>query len=286
MAADRTLVREAFVLSGEKHFAIARCLYPLVFGRRWRDTILAFAYLKCLDDAVDEDADQPRALATLDRQQALMAACYAGADVEAAGFERFGQAVFAADRGRGGALRSAFEVILASMAFDTRRRGARLDAAALDAYLLELGQAVFALFAELATPGARLPPPLIDAASRAYLYADALIDLRHDLSLGLINVPREDGDVAATDDGARAWIAVQVPTVLAHFDAVRALRHTVQPWTLRTFVALYLAAKRRKLDRFLAGLNRPAPASAARAAGSDAPACALPETPAPLSDAL
>jgi hypothetical protein len=257
MAADRTLVREAFHLSGEKHFAIARGLYPLVFGRRWTEAILAFAYLKCLDDLVDEDPDATRALATLARQRRVIAAAYAGdVPVEAALPERFGMPVFVGDRGRGGRLRAWFERLIGSMEFDTRRRGRQLDAAALDRYVVDLGGAVLALFAELAVPGVALPDAVVREGSRAYLYADALMDLPHDLALGVVNVPHEDGDwqdwLAAGDGALHAWVAVRAPQVLAHFTHLRRELGRVRPWTLRAFLGLYLAAKRRKLRRFLA----------------------------------
>ena len=258
MAADLELVREAFHLSGEKHFGIARWLYPLVFGDRWTDAILAFAYLKCLDDLVDEDPDRERALEMLARQRPLIAGAYSGAppDDGAALPERFGLPVFARDRGRGARLRERFEAIVASMEFDTRRRGVQLDAAALDRYVVDLGGAILALFAELAAPGVVLPAPVVCEGSRAYLYADALIDLSHDLALGVVNVPREDGDwrtwIGSADDAAqRAWMAARVPQVQAHFARLRANLGAVRPWTLRAFLALYLAAKRRKLRRFL-----------------------------------
>ena len=276
MAADLTLVREAFHLSGEKHFAIARGLYPLVFGSRWTDAILAFAYLKCLDDIVDEDPDGERALATLARQRDVIAAAYAGrAPGQVALPERFGMAVFARDRDRGGRLRVSFEALIDSMEFDTRRRGRQLDAAALDHYVVDLGGAVLALFAELAAPGVALPDAVVREGSRAYLYADALIDLSHDLSLGVVNVPHEDGNwqdwIAAGDDALRAWVALRVPQVLGHFTRLRHELGSVRPWTLRAFLGLYLAAKRRKLRRFLARAAAHADAqdyAAAAAAGS------------------
>lgn len=266
MATDLALVREAFHLSGEKHFGLARRLYPLVFGSRWTDAILAFAYLKCLDDLVDEDPDRERALATLARQRRVIAGAYAG---EAAGdggalSERFGLPVFARDRGRGARLRPRFEAIVASMEFDTRRRGVQLDAAALDRYVVDLGDAVLHLFAELAAPGATLPPAVVGEGSRAYLYADALIDLSHDLACGVVNVPREDADWRSWVDEAprHAWVAARAPQVLAHFARLGAHLGAVRPWTLRAFLALYLAAKRRKLRRFLAGRGAPARAPA------------------------
>ncbi|MBX3023700.1 hypothetical protein KF840_02205 [bacterium] len=259
MAVDLALVREAFDLSGEKHFGLARRLYPLVFGGRWTDAVLAFAYLKCLDDLVDEDPDGERALRTLARQRVAIAAAYDGDGAESAGAlpGRFGLPVFIRDRARGARLRGALETILDSMELDTRRRGIQLSAAELDAYVVELGGAVLALFAELAAPGATLPPAAVREGSRAYLYADALIDLSHDLALGVVNVPREDGDwrtwAGAGAEGVRhAWIARRVPQVLAHFTRSRAELRRIRPWTLRVFLGLYLAAKRRKLLRHLA----------------------------------
>lgn len=259
MTADSALVREAFHLSGEKHFAIARLGYPLVFGARWREAILAFAYLKCLDDLIDEDPDHERALAMLADQRALIARAYAGAAPghRAAVPERYGLPVFHADRARGARLRRPFEAILASMEFDTRRRGVQLDAAALDAYVVDLGSAILVLFAEIAAPGVALPAAVLCEGSRAYLYADALMDLQHDLRLGVVNVPRGEGDWrawAAADGDAprRAWVAARVPRVLEHFAAARRHFPGVQPWTLRAFLALYLAAKRHKMRRFLA----------------------------------
>jgi hypothetical protein len=50
MTAPLSLVREAFEYSGEKNFPLALMLYPTVFGSEWRSAMLAFAYLKCLDD--------------------------------------------------------------------------------------------------------------------------------------------------------------------------------------------------------------------------------------------
>lgn len=271
MAADLALVREAFALSGEKHFGLARHLYPLVFGGRWTDAILAFAYLKCLDDLVDEDPDGERALRTLARQRLALDAAYAGdgAALAVAMPGRYGLPVFARDRARGARLRGGFETILRSMEFDTQRRGVQLSAADLDAYVVELGGAVLALFAELAAPGAILPPPVVREGSRAYLYADALIDLAHDLALGVVNVPREDGDwVRCAGAGAetqrRDWVAGRLPQVLAHFARSRAALGGVRPWTLRVFLGLYLAAKRRKLLRHLARHGH----AAAAAAGS------------------
>lgn len=259
MTVSLGLVREAFDRAGEKRFLLAQLLYPLVFGPAWRDAVLTFAYLKCLDDVVDEDPDAERALAVLARQRVMLARAYAGdaADAGVGAPERFGLPVFERDRARGARLRGLLEGILATMEFDTRRRGAWLDAAALDTYVIELGSSVFGLFAQLAKPGTTLPPAFVTEGSRAYLYGDALIDLRHDLALGVINVPREDIDRyrlsgAPDDEGLRAWVAGRAPEILGHFARASAQARQMRPRGARLFLRLALAAKRRKLRRFLA----------------------------------
>jgi hypothetical protein len=254
-----SLVREAFARAGEKYFAAARVLYPTVFGLEWRWAILAFAYLKCLDDLVDEDCNRVRALATLRRQRELMARVYGGGAVRANKRlpDRYGAPLFQHDYRQGGALRPHLAALLRSMEFDTRRRGRRLSKARLDAYVLDLGGSVLHLFAALAAPGTTLPRGLIRDGSRAYLYADAMIDLRHDLALGVINVSREDIARYALhggcdDERLARWIVRRAPVVLRQFE--RAERHlgAVHPRRLRLFIALYLAGKRRKLRRAIA----------------------------------
>lgn len=257
------LVREAFEAARERHFWIARILYPLIFGGAWRSAILLFSYLKCLDDLVDEDPDQAHALAVLECHRALIERRYRGDDVgESAGPERFAIPVFALDRRRGAALRRPIEEILVSMEFDTRRRGARLAATDLDAYVVGLGRSVFNLFCRLAAPSAVMAEDLVVEGSRAYLYADALIDLQADLGFGVINIPREDIARLALscrpdDSRLRGWVAARVPVILAHFARASARLKTFPPWRLRCFLRLFLASKQRKLLRHLKLSGRP-----------------------------
>jgi hypothetical protein len=267
------LVREAFEAAREKHYLIARTLYPAVFGAEWRSAILTFSYLKCLDDLVDEDPDPQRALATLDRQRVAIERGYSGGlPATSAGPERFGMPVFARDRHRGGSLRDPVEAILDSMEFDTRRRGEQLDAAALDAYVLDLGSRVFDLFSRLTASCSALAEDLVAEGSRAYLYADALIDLQHDLALGVINVSREDVSRHALccrpgDARLQAWIAERAPAVFAHFARALAQLRTLPGWRLRYFLVLFLANKQRKLRRYVAALSAAEGRQAAAASG-------------------
>jgi len=257
-----TLVREAFEHAGEKYFPLARILYPTVFGAEWRSAILAFAYLKCLDDLVDEDSSRHRALTALARQRALMARVYRGQAARAGQRlpDRYGVPLFRRDYCQGGALRPHLTAVLRSMEFDTRRRGKRLGKARLDTYVLELGASVLQLFAALAAPGTALPTGLIRDGSRAYLYADALIDVRHDLALGVINVSREDMARYALsgrgDDPRLAiWIVRRAPAVLRQFERAGRHLYAVRPRRLGLFIAVYLAGKRRKLRQALAAAS-------------------------------
>lgn len=270
-APDLALVRTAFDRAGEKHFALARRLYPLVFGPAWTDIVLVFAYLKELDDLVDEDRDAARALRTVARHRAFVARACGGGDPGGAlgAPECFAWAPLAADRQRGRRVLPWLDQLLGTMAFDVERRGRALDGAALDAYVLELGGSVIHLFAQLAgTADAMLPAPLVEAGSRAYLHADALLDLREDLACGVINIPREDlqaDRLSAQPDDPRLphWVAARAPTVLAHFRDSLALLAGVRPLTLRAFLHLYLGRKRRRLLRLLARCRAEAGAAAA-----------------------
>ncbi len=257
MDTSTSLVRDAFDRAGEKRFLLARPLYYTLFGVEWTKAILGFSYLKCLDDLVDEDPDVDRALAVLARQRQMIAAIYDGGDVaqDLASPEIYGAPFFAHDRDRGAPLRATFEKVLATMDFDTRRRGKILDAASLDAYVVELGSAALHFLAHFAAPGFEAPAEFVAQSSRAYLMADALIDLRHDLAAGVINVSREDIDrfgLSLEDDRhLRTWMARQGPLVDRLFEEVAQLRRRLQSRPLRLLTVLYLSSKRRSLRRFL-----------------------------------
>jgi hypothetical protein len=272
MAVPLVLVREAFDSAGEKHFRLARFFYSILFGRNWMFAILGFAYLKCLDDVVDEDVDTNRALGVLARQKRLIDRAYGGESVRESlpSPERFGLPFFLYDRAHGNRLRTAFETVLSSMQFDTRRRGRLIGAAALDAYVVQLGSTVFRYLQHFAAPEATLDDRFAAVAARAYLYADALIDLRHDLRLGIVNVPEEDIvryrlSLDLDDPHLRAWMARRAAFVLEQFEQALGLARRLESRPLRLLSRLYLSTKRRSLHRFLAGERLAAGAHAAAA---------------------
>ncbi len=274
MRVSTALVREAFDASGEKHFLLARALYSLLFGRDWGQAILGFGYLKCLDDLVDEDPDVERALAVLARQTDFIRRVYEHDRIDRSLVppERFGLPFFVYDRNSGGRLRHSFEAILATMEFDTRRRGVVLDEAELDAYFVELGSAVLRFLVFFGAPGFDPPPAFMATASRAYLIADSIIDVRHDLRLGVINLSREDVErfgltLEAEDPLLLEWMKERAGAVLELFSEALSHGRRLDRRSLRFLSKLYLSTKRRKLCRFLAreGFRAEAPLHAAAA---------------------
>jgi hypothetical protein len=253
------LVREAFRAAGEKRFLLARALYRTLLGRHWGHVVLAFAYMKRLDDLVDEDPEPDHALAVLREHRRFVASIYAGepADDGLTVPARFAEPFLVWDRDNGAPLRPGLERIMQTMEFDTRRRGRSIDARALDAYVLELGAGVIETIVRLLGPSIELPREFVMAASRAYLGADALMDARHDLALGLVNIPGEDSrrhglTPDAADPGLAAWILERGPRVLAEFDQALAWGRRLDRWSVRLLARLYLTTKRRRLCRFLA----------------------------------
>ena len=258
-AAPLGLVREAFGAAGERRFVVQRALYRALLGADWGQVVLGFAWLKRLDDLVDEDPDAGRALAVLAGHRDLVARVYAGVPIADAldGPARFAVPFLVWDREQGSRLRTGVERLLASMEFDARRRGRVLDAAALAAYERDLGATITCNLVRLIAPTVALPAEFVAIASAAYLQADALIDLRHDLALGIVNISREDLARHAiapdpAEPGLREWIAERGVRVLADFERAIALGRRLDRWSLRLLATLYLSTKRRGLRRFLA----------------------------------
>ena len=252
------IVREAFSAAGEHHYLLSKLFYTGIFGRRWEVALVGFAYLKCLDNAVDEEPDAAEAFAVLASQRALIARAYAGGCVDegAAALERYAQYFIRYDRTHGVWWRALLERILETMDFDVHRRFVAVPRETLDAYVLKLGEAVIRYTTNFLAPDYPLHESFIRSASRAYLYADALIDLEHDLRFGVINVPSEDIaswhlDVAAPNARLCDWQASQAPRVFGFFaealDEVKRLVGRRARWLGQ----LFLRRKRQQLARFL-----------------------------------
>lgn len=260
MAAVSTqLVREAFRNAGERRYLLSKLFYTAIFGRRWDVAMVGWAYIKCLDDAVDEEPAADKALAVVATQRDLLARVYDGGPVDAALAvpESYGRAFFAYDAQHGTRWRPLIETILDTMEFDVTRRHTLISAEQLDGYMVELGAAIIRYTANFLADDFPLTDPFIRSASRAYLYADSLIDLEHDLRFGVINIPAEDVaawqlDVAAPDPKRRQWVAERAPAVLGYFgEAIAAAAH-LPGIRVKLLSRLFLSRKRAQLERFLA----------------------------------
>ena len=137
-----------------------------------------------------------------------------------------------------------------------RRRYQVLAGSVLDAYFVKMGQATIEYTTYFVSPGVRLPPSYIQSASRAYLYADTLMDLEHDLRLGIINIPAEDIepfrlDLRAGGDTLRHWVTTRSAAVEQYYR--EALRETARldNFRIRLLSRLYLFRKRRRFRAFL-----------------------------------
>ena len=233
-------------------------VYGLLFRSRWRPALLGFAYLKLLDDAVDEEPDAVRALATLSAQRRLLAESYADwpPDEEQPSLDHYGHAFYDWDREHGARLRPWVEALFETFAFDVERRGQLLSRRELDAYAVKGAGAMIRYLAELVSSGLEPAESLVERASLAYVWADALIDLEHDLGLGVINVPREDVerfgiDLGKRDEALRGWIAVRAAEVESHFAHALRQGRRVPSLALMVLGALFLRRKRRSFRRFL-----------------------------------
>lgn len=250
-------VREAFNAAGEKRYILARLAYPYFLGTNWRWALVGWAYIKCLDDLVDEDEASESAIKKLKAQMQLLEQTYAGSlpDPGLSKLESYGQKFFAWDRGCGAPLRSSVEMIIETMEFDLRRRGLALPREEIDAYIIKMGGAIADYFTHFAMPGRKPSAGLKNAGIRAYLYADTLMDLAHDLKFGLINIPAEDLEsegiyLTKGFEACREWVALQAPRVEGHFDeAINLMRE--MPGCTRLWCRFLLNRKRKAFRRFL-----------------------------------
>ncbi len=197
------------------------------------------------------------ALAYLDGHRRLLEKAYAGAvESDLPTPDRFGQLCFQQDAAGGSPLRSCFEDIFDAMEFDVRRRGRVLPSAELEEHLVNTGEPGIRFLTRYISPQLELSRDYLGLVSRAYLWADSLLDLEYDLGHGIINVPAEDverlGLTPAPDDaGLPRWVEEQSARTLGYFDAAFAETAKLDDASIVLLCNLYLRRKRKKLLRFL-----------------------------------
>jgi hypothetical protein len=268
------LFERAYQEAGEKRLWLARRLYPGLLGPAWQYALLAFAYLKLFDNDVDEDRDSTRAGDAFAVHRALAERSYAGEapDPTLPFVQRIGAHVFQFDRANGSPIRRFLSDAIESMAIDIARRGKLLAQAEIDANLHLGGGGTVRGIAWFAAPGLELPEPLVHCLCDAYMHADSLIDLEHDLAFGLINVPAEavasGVDPFRPDARLAAWAREQAQLCEARFRAALARLPEIGSLRLREVARLMLLTKRRKLRSFLAAGGWPRGAQPGAGSGS------------------
>jgi phytoene/squalene synthetase len=254
----KEVLKEAFHVSGEKRYYLARVFYSLILGSEWDYAILGFTYMKILDDIIDEDTDGERAAARLAVQRKLIEDVYSGRPPEVHGLpvpEKFGWYACMNDRDNGSPVRQHFESMIETMEYDLRRRNQTSTRKELEAWAMKVGGTSIRYLAHFASPRYPLPDDFVDRASLAYLCADSLIDVEEDLEQGLFNVPAGEIEkrritLEKNDPGLRQWMTEEAPRVMGMLDDVITESKRLNSLTMRLLTWLYLSRKQKGLARF------------------------------------
>jgi phytoene/squalene synthetase len=252
------LVLEAFETSGEKNYLLSKLFYSALAGSEWGFALLGFAYLKVLDNAVDEDPDAYRALRLLTSQREFIRGVYSGREVrdELPALDRFGYHLFRYDRDSGSYLRPFLEKFIETMEFDVNRRNRILSEVDLDGWAVDVGEAWLEYLGHFAARGQRLPKSFLERTSLAYIWADSIIDVENDLRYGIISIPEDDIKrfgltLDPSDPRLDSWISAQSEKVMGYFESALAETRRLKSRRMRILTLLYLKRKRRSLSRFL-----------------------------------
>ncbi len=200
----------------------------LVDRDRTLNAYRAYAYFRWVDDWLDEElSERCKQLAFVERQQALLNACYQGerpGDLTAE--ERMLVDLIRSDREQNSGLQSYLRNMMSVMAFDAGRRGRLVSQEELAAYSRHLSIAVTDALHYFI--GHDDPSPRNDSRYLSVTAAHVthmLRDTFEDIAAGYYNVPREfleSQRIAPWDvesDGYRMWVKRRVQLARAYFNA-------------------------------------------------------------------
>ena len=229
----------------------------LVDRGRTQDAYRAYAYFRWVDDQIDGSPwEQAERLAFVARQQAVVAAAYAGEPLHPlAPEEQMAVDLVRSDPAPDSGLGLYMRHLMAVMAFDAERRGRLISQAELDAYTRDLAIGVTEALHTFI--GHDDPAPQIETRYHAVTAAHIthmLRDTCDDLNAGYFNVPREvldAGGITAFDVGSdayRAWVQSRVALARDYFKTGRDYLAQVPNPRCRTAGHAYCVQFERELD--------------------------------------
>jgi hypothetical protein len=255
----KQILKEAFYVSKEKNYVLSKILYSSILRLRdWEYCFLGFAYLKCLDNLIDEEMNAESSTSLLTYQKELISKIYSNklTEKDLRIPEKLGYYFFCYDKENGSLLRPFIQSTIETMEFDIKRRNKILSSSELDRYAIKVGGASIKYLAYFVSKDLKLPQSFIEQASRAYVYADSLIDIKKDLKIGIINIPNEDIErykinLKILDDRFYQWLDARSKKVLKHFkEALKETNH-LNNLSMKILAYLYLFRKRNQLCKFL-----------------------------------
>ncbi len=222
----------------------------LVDKDRVRDAYRAYGYFRWLDDRLDQVAlDRPARLALVERQQALIDRCYRGDQPQPLSDEE-GLLVklIHSDTEQASGLQIYIRQMMAVMAFDVRRRGQLVTAAALDQYTHWLATAVTEAMHYFIGHGSRSPQGdgrylAVTAAHITHMLRDTL----EDAAAGYFNIPRETVEAHGIDPQDvssapyQAWVKSRVQLARSLFASGREYLRQVESPRSRMAGYAYMA---------------------------------------------
>jgi len=255
----KQILKEAFYVSKEKNFLLSKILYSYILRLRdWEYSFLGFAYLKCLDNVVDKEKNPESSRSLLTVQKELINDIYSDRftekDLQIP--EKLGYYFFCYDKKNGSLLRPFIQTMMQTMEFDIQRRNKVLSKSELDNHAIKIGEATIRYLAYFVSRDLKLPQAFINQASRAYVNADSLIDLKEDLKVGIINIPGEDIEqweitLEIPDDRLVQWIEATSKKVLKLFKEALIETGHLTNLSMKILAYLYLLRKRKQLYKFL-----------------------------------
>jgi phytoene/squalene synthetase len=210
------------------------------------DAYRSYAYFRWVDDCLDENTLVPKErIAFLDRQRALLAACYQGIGIEDVSPEESMLVDLVQNHPqRGSGLELYLRNMMAVMQFDLKRRGRMVSQAELSQYTRLLATAVTEALHYFI--GHDCPSPHGDnrylAVQGAHI-VHMLRDYQEDIQVGYINIPIEtvqehDLDLNDLDDpNFQAWVQSRLRLAETCFRLGR--EHIAQVGNLRCRLAGY-----------------------------------------------